>query len=209
MRTTRPFSTISWNSEFHLIKQLDEMIRQRSISFYAVIKHHAEEDEKKDHYHVYVEPDGQMDTHQFMDRLEEIDPKNPLKPIRIARVQNSKFADWYLYGKHDSAYLASKGQSRQYHYEDDDFIVSDSDVFLDLKHHIDWSKINATGHVIQAAEQGMTFAEYIKENPVNMLAVRSVQFIFEQVQGNMRNEVNRNGRRTHSPVDEETGEIIE
>ena len=200
MRTTRPFSTISYNTKGFLKTKLDDLVRRHKIDFYAFVEHQPEADEKgKSHIHLYIEPTSAIDTAQFLDEFLEIDLSDiTKKPLRCRPCRSSKFDDWYLYSLHDSAYLASKGQTREYHYTDDDIVVSDEDDFIDLKHHIDWSKINTLGKVIQAAEEGVTFKEFIKTNPVNMLSVRSVQFVFDQFQKSFEYP-ERAGRSTHSP----------
>ena len=201
MRTSKPCSTISYNTGDFLQRKLDELIRRGFIDFYAFVEHLPEEDEEKKHKHLYLFPSKLIDTNQIRDELKEFDPKNPTKPLGCLPFQSSKFADWYLYIVHDTAYLTSKGQARKYHYTDDDIIASDSDFFNELRHTIDWSKINVLGQVVQAAESGIPFSEYIKQSPVGLLGVRSAQFIFEQVQKGA--DFNRAGRHTHTPVDDD------
>ena len=201
MRTSKPCSTISYNSIEFLQRKLDDLIRRGFIDFYAFVEHLPEEDEEKKHKHLYLFPSKLVDTNQIRDELKEFDPNNPTKPLGCLPFQSSKFADWYLYILHDSAYLTSKGQARKYHYTDDDIISSDSDYFNELRHTIDWSKINTLGQVVQAAESGISFSEWIKNSPVSLLSVRSAQFIFEQVQKGA--DFNRNGRFTHTPVDDD------
>ena len=201
MRTSKPCSTISYNTGEFLQRKLDDLIRRGFIDFYAFIEHLPEEDEEKKHKHLYLFPSKLVDTNQIRDELKEFDPNNPTKPLGCLPFQPSKFADWYLYIVHDSAYLTSKGQARKYHYTDEDIIASDSDFFNELRHTIDWSKINVLGQVVQAAESGISFAEYIKSSPVGLLGVRSAQFIFEQVQKG--SDFNRAGRYTHTPVDDD------
>jgi len=201
LRTSKPCSTISYNTGETLQRKLDELVRRGFIDFYAFIEHLPEEDEEKKHKHLFLFPSKLLDTNQIREELKEFDPNNPTKPLGTLPFQSSKFADWYLYIVHDTAYLTSKGQARKYHYTDDDIIASDSDFFNELKHTIDWSKINVLGQVVQAAESGISFGEYIKSAPVGLLAVRSAQFIFEQVQKN--EGFSRSGRVTHTPIDED------
>lgn len=201
MRTSKPCSTISYNSVDFLQRKLDDLIRRGFIDFYAFVEHLPEEDEEKKHKHLYLFPSKLVDTNQIRDELKEFDSNNPLKPLGCLPFQSSKFADWYLYILHDTAYLTSKGQARKYHYTDDDIISSDHDYFNELKHTIDWSKINTLGSVVQAAESGISFAEWIKSAPVSLLSVRSAQFIFEQVQKGA--DFNRAGRFTHTPIDDD------
>ena len=39
MRTSKPFSTISYNTEDYLTAKLDELVTTRKIEFYAFIEH--------------------------------------------------------------------------------------------------------------------------------------------------------------------------
>ena len=112
MKTARPFSTISYNTPERLKQVLDDQMRRGTIRFYAFIHHFAEEDEKSAHYHVYVEPDGQIDTNQFSNLFLELVKGDP-SPRRWRPCQSSKFDDWYLYSIHDQEYLECKGQNRQ------------------------------------------------------------------------------------------------
>lgn len=207
MRTSKPCSTISYNSAEFLSRKLNDLMKRGHIDFWAFIEHLPEEDEEKKHKHLYIFPSALLDTNQLREELKENDVNNPLKPLGCMPFQSSKFADWYLYVIHDSSYLASKGQSRKYHYKDDDIIRSDSDFFNEQKHTIDWSRINILGGVIEAAKSGMSFAEYIQTSPLSLLSVRSAQFVFEQVQ-NAR-PLERSGRTTHTPVIDEDGVIVE
>lgn len=211
MRTSKPCSTISYNSSDFLKRKLDELVNRGFLDFWAFIEHMPEEDEEKKHKHLYLFPSHLLDTNQLRDELKEFDEANPLKPLGVMPFMSSKFPDWYLYVIHDSSYLAGKGQMRKYHYQDNEIINSDADFFNELKHQIDWSKINVLGQVIQAAESGMSFGEYVKTANVSLLSVRSAEFVFEQIQKG--SSLNRNGGVSHTPkkqlIDEITGEIID
>lgn len=125
MRTSKPFSTISYNTADFLNLRLGELVQRRQIDFFAWVHHYAEEDETKEHKHLYIVPNGRVDTDQILDFLLEHDPKHPDKPFNCIRPHSSKFADWYLYALHDATYLASKGQARKFHYVMDDVQTSD------------------------------------------------------------------------------------
>lgn len=130
MKTTKPLSTISYNSFNWLMGTLDRLLENGIIRFYAVIGHKPEEDENKAHYHVYVEPAKQLDDNWLQSQF--VEPVAGDKPLKSLPFNKSKFVDWYWYGLHDVAYLASKQQARKYHYSKDDYIVSDVDYFDEL-----------------------------------------------------------------------------
>ena len=48
MKTTKPISSISWNSRNYLVDRLEELRKAHLIAFWVLVKHTAEEDEKKD-----------------------------------------------------------------------------------------------------------------------------------------------------------------
>ena len=132
MRTSKPCSTISYNTAEFLTRKLNDLIKRGHIDFWCFIEHEPEEDEEKKHKHLYIFPSTLIDTNQLREELKENDVNNPLKPLGCMPFQSSKFADWYLYVVHDSSYLSSKGQARKYHYKDDDIIRSDNAVFNPL-----------------------------------------------------------------------------
>lgn len=148
MKTRKPISTISYNSIDFLIMKLDELVKNHVISFYMMIFHFAEDDEcaGKDHIHVYMEPNGQLDTMDIQDFLKEYDPLKPDKPKGCINFCRSEPDDWILYDQHFAPYLASKFQSREFMYEKSDFISSDSFTFDSLYYHAfygsEWSKRN-------------------------------------------------------------------
>lgn len=135
MRTSKPFSTISYNTKDYLVYKLDLLVKLRVIYFYAFIVHYAEADEKKNHIHLYVCPNGMFDTEKLYKELLEVDVSSEL-PLAIMPCQSSKFADWYLYTCHNVDYLKSKGLERKYHYIFSDFITSNTDYFNELVHTI-------------------------------------------------------------------------
>lgn len=161
MKTSKPFSTISYNSDAFLHQKLSDLILRRKIDFFAWVHHYPEDDETKAHKHLYIVPNGRIETDQFIDFLLEIDPNKPDQPLRCIRPRSSKFADWYLYALHDSAYLAMKSQSRKYHYSFDDVVCSDRDYLLEDVHQIDFAKMNRFSALRDAALSGQRFEELL------------------------------------------------
>lgn len=126
MKTSKPISTISWNSPAYLEQVLRELQVSRIISFWCFICHKGEDDEagKKDHIHVYLEPTKTIQTVDIRDMFKEIDKDNP-KPLGCLDFRPSKFKDWYFYALHDKGYLETKGLVRKFSYNVDNLIVSD------------------------------------------------------------------------------------
>ena len=121
MKTRLPIATITYNTDEYLQLKLNELIKARIISLWFYINHKAEDDEKKDHKHLYIVPAKTIQTDDLCDELIEYNGSD--KPLKCLRFVNSKsFSDWFMYVLHDEGYLLSKGQKRKYHYNRDKFI---------------------------------------------------------------------------------------
>lgn len=146
MRTSKPISTISYNTQEFLTAKLDELMRNHKICDYMFINHFAEEDEKKNHIHLWIKPNTLLDTMALQEFLKEIDPNKPLKPLGCIDFRLSDIDEWILYNQHFEPYLASKGEKREYHYTRDDFVYPDEDTFDFNYHHAfkgsEWSRRN-------------------------------------------------------------------
>ena len=206
MKTSKPFATISYNSPKFLYSKLIDLVNRGNLSWFAFVKHFAEEDEKKDHLHVFFIPDGQIDTKPLGDLLREFDPEHPDKPLGVLPFQSSKFPDWYLYSSHNTEYLATKGQSRKYHYTKSDFKTSNEDYLTELEHLIDRSKINNITVVREAVENKVPFSSLVKEGRIPVQLINQYQKVYDLIE---YNNAIRNGKTTHTPiVDPDTGEVL-
>ena len=201
MKTSKPVSTISYNTPRFLLCQLDDILRAGKISFYAFIVHKGEDDDEagkqKDHIHLYVEPARNLQTDDLTRELIEIDPNKPDKPLKCLPWQNSKrWGDWYLYALHDKRYLASKSQSRQFHYTDEQFFTSDFDYFTYKCRNIDYIQLDIYNDMLDFIEQNQSIGRYVKcrNIPISQLAFieRAWKFLSADI-------VERNGRQ--NPVD--------
>lgn len=208
MRTTKPISTISYNSEAYLELKLNELLKSGHLSFWVFIHHEPEDDEagRKEHCHVYLEPAKMLQTDEIKKMLQEFDPQHPEKPLGCMSFHGSKFDDWYLYGLHDKAYLASKGQTRKFHYKHEDMRTSDVDELLCSARMIDRLECTPYQAILDAQALGITWAEFFKQGrvPIQQIA------LFERAWTLLRTDATyRNGRNGHDfEVDPDTGEVI-
>lgn len=209
MRTTKPISTISFNTPAYLELKLNELLKAGRISFWVFIPHKGEDDEagKKDHCHVYIEPAKMLQSDDIKAELKEFDPSNPTKPLGCISFKSSKFDHWYLYGLHDKKYLAMKGQSRQFHYVHDDMVSSDSDDLLFKARSIDMIALSPYADMESAILAGVSWDEYFARGCVPIQQVALYERAWYLL---VKNAVERAGRKNHPmDVDEDTGEVVD
>ena len=206
MKTSKPFSTISYNSPKFIEVKLNDLVNRRKISFWAFVEHLPEEDEKKKHKHLFIIPNGQINTDEVDDYLLEHDPEHPDKPLKCMPFTSSKFMDWYLYSIHDTDYLASKGHARKYHYTREEVICSDSDYLNEEIHRMDMSKLSKVKALNQAVKDGIPFEKLLMTGQIPVQQVYAFRQAYDMINGFLHTE--RNGRKTHQIVDPETGEVI-
>lgn len=199
MKTSKAFATISYNTDDFLIDKLNDLLRSHKIDFWAYINHLPEEDEKKAHKHLLIIPNGQFDTSQLIDYLNEYE-NGASKPLTcIASHKVNSFGDWYYYNLHDSKYLSMKGQSRKHTYEMGDFIVSDSDYFLELVHNIDMTKLFRSQRFFEGLDNGLSIIEMVKHGIIPIQQVSAFMNIATMYGSD---NLNRNGRQTHTPKED-------
>lgn len=203
MRTTKPISTVWFGSEDFLKYKLDGYVKRSVLDFYVYIHHLPEDDEKKEHCHVYCVPSNKLDTQSLRDDMTQFDPNNP-EPIIPLPFRSSKFDDWYLYNLHDTAYLMSKNQSRKYHYKPEEMRPSNADFLTELVHQIDYSKIKTVERVKQMIDSGMTFADIVSKGVIPIQQIRQYQIFCEMYKGQVLNsyvvKTHRNGHKGHEEV---------
>lgn len=106
MATSKPISTISYNTEGFLREKLDDWVKAHIIQAYQYICHKGE-DGDKDHIHLRVEPNKSLDVMTLTEELREY-PVGALKPLGVRPWRPSKEEDWLLYAIHDTTYLKRK-----------------------------------------------------------------------------------------------------
>lgn len=129
MKTILPQSTISYNSEEFLRETLNRLVKNGILGFWCFIKHNPEDDEKKAHIHLYMEPVNKVDTAECPKLFWEPDRYGQILKTMTWRTTKS-WPDWLWYSIHDKSYLAMKGENRKYHYSVEDIIASDYDELL-------------------------------------------------------------------------------
>lgn len=198
MKTRRPISSVWYGSSEFLKMQLDNQVKLSNIIFYAFIYHHKEEDEKKDHIHLYIVPNGEINTETLSNIITEIDLTND-KPFKLLPFRFSKFDDWYLYNCHDTNYLLSKGQTRKYHYKRDDFISSEPDYLLEMIHQIDFSKINRIELIREAVDNQIPFEQLLLNGQIPVQLIKQFKDTYDMLSGYKIKLDNtfRNGNANH------------
>lgn len=201
MKTSKPFSTISYNTKDFLVVKLNDLIRRRKIDFYAFINHLAEEDEKKPHKHLYIVPNGQINTDEITDYLVELDISNPTQPLGCIRPKPSKFGDWYLYCSHDFDYLTSKGQQRKYAYTREEFVVSDSDYFNEEIHQIDLSHLSRIKNIRSAVISEIPFEQLVVNGQIPIQQITAYKMAYDTIK-HFAYSTYRRDRKSHQNENE-------
>lgn len=179
MKTSKPFSTISYNTPSYLFSKLSELVQSRKIEFFSFIEHLPEDDEKKIHIHLFIIPNGRVDTDQIIDYLTEIDPEKPDKPLGCIMCRSSKFGDWYLYALHDRGYLAQRGQARKYSYQESEMQVSDTDYLRELIHTVDYSPYTRFLQIRQYAVEGIPFSDLVMQGLIPIQQTASYEKAYQ------------------------------
>lgn len=206
MRTSKPFSTISYNSDKYLTSKLNSLVSSGKISFWCAIRHKAECDEKKDHLHVYINPSCMFQTDDLKGYLSELDPLHPDLPLTCITARSSKtFDDWYLYVLHDKRYLASKGLSREHHYNRTAFFTSDVNELDMLVNDVDLVKYTVYQTILDFKQDGKSFDQLLLTGQVPIQQIRNYAFAWSLLDSNLciRKE------QTHTPIDDPQNMLVD
>lgn len=199
MKTRKPITTISYNSDAFLIQKLEELRKAKIISVWFFITHQPEEDEKKEHKHLWILPAKTIQTDDLVEELLELDLRHPDKPLKCLHFQAcNSFADWYLYSIHDPTYLMRKMQKRKYSYNPEDMVCSDRDELEEMVKEIDMTENTGIGRMLNALEQGLSFDELVKRGMVPVQLFQQYQASWNYL---VQSGIARNGRTTHTPKD--------
>lgn len=186
--------------------KLNELVKAKKLSFWAFIEHMPEDDEggKKIHYHVYLEPSAMLQSDDVREFLKEYDPEKPDKPKGCLKFNSSNFPNWYMYVLHDKKYLASKGESRKYHYKHEDMIASDDDDLRFMAKTINLLDTTPYAPILDAIEQGLTWDEFVARGQVPIQMFNQWKSAWKSCFATYCNQVytERNGHENH-PMEED------
>lgn len=195
MKTTRTISTISFNTKEFLILKLNELKKSKIISFYCFIEHLPEDDEggKKNHIHLFIEPAKSIQTEDLREQLQELDLTNS-KPLGVLPFNYSKIDDWLLYAIHDKTYLASKNESRKYHYQFSDIITCDADYLNYNIKKIDITSLTPLKKMYNFIENGFTFVDFLNLGNVPIQQINQFRTAWDMI---LNESTFRNNRQNH------------
>lgn len=183
MRTSKPISTISYNTPEFLRQKIEYWKKLRLIEYGMWILHRAETGEK-DHYHVFFKPAQQIQTMDLEEDSKEFDPNFPDKPLKMIGFSSSKADDWVMYALHDVDYLASKGLTRQFHYDISDFESTDIDTFTEIIAQLnDSRKGRLENRILEMCEQGLTWSEIVRSGIVPIRYMSNAKIFYTAITG--------------------------
>lgn len=182
MRTSKPVSTISYNTEDFLKKKLENWKSQGLIEFAMWVRHDPEEDEKKAHFHVFIRPARLIQTMDLEKDSMELDPENIEKPFKMIGFRVSKESDWLLYAIHDPTYLQEKGLERQYVYGLDDVKSTCSDTLSDIIRHMsDDRKGRLEYRILQMVNMGMGWDAIVASGAIPLRHMSGARIMVESL----------------------------
>ena len=184
MRTSKPVSTISYNTESFLKAKIEYWKECGLIEYGMWIKHEPEADEKKAHHHVFLKPAKLIQTMDLETDSQEIDPINPNKPLKMISFRVSKESDWILYGIHDKAYLQEKGLTRDFHYDLADIKSTCEDTLSDIISSLsDERKGRLEYRIIDCVNKGMQWEQIVKSGLVPIRFMGGAKMFYTALTG--------------------------
>ena len=180
MRTSKPISTISYNSDTFIKNKIEEWKNCGFIEFGMWIRHQPDEDNKKSHCHVYLQPAKLIQTMDLENDSIEIDPQNIDKPFKMIAFRVSKESDWLLYAIHDKIYLNEKGLQRNVFYSFDDVQSTCSDTLNDIISRLsDERKGRIEYRILELIDRGLTFSQIVRSGLIPIRYMSSAKIMFE------------------------------
>lgn len=183
------WSTISYNSFAFLLSVLDTLLLSHKIEHYYLIKHLAESDGKKDHFHVFVSLGCGFKNNDFLDDcFLEHDSSSDLFLRCMPWRKTNVLSEWLLYSCHHKKYLEYKHLNKKYHYSFDDFVVSDREVFEnDVDSALEWLdsvyKPKPFEVVSSYIVSGKTFADMLLDGVVPIQQIKSYELAWIYLSG--------------------------
>lgn len=186
MRTKLPVSTISYNSDAFLIRELSSLVHSHYLQYWAFFNHRAEESEKRDHKHLFLLPADLINTSELTDRFMELHEDGSVDGCKLWR--SSSWGHWYLYGLHDPVYLSchyDNDKPKKYQYRPEDMVDSDSDIRQILLQEMDYSALLSPSLALvrEHAEKGVSIQDFLRLFPVKKSEIRYIKEIYSLYSG--------------------------
>lgn len=186
MATSKPISTISYNTTDFLVQRLQSLVSSEIIQSWFFICHRGEKknDEVvgKDHIHLLIIPNKRVDLVKLGKEFIEIDTSNPDKPLKCMPFRNSGLDDWFLYALHNEDYLAQKGMEKEYHYFPEEIITSDPDylsaLLCDAFRSLASNPVRA---IRDAVEHGISFEALLYSGRININQVNNARTLYNSM----------------------------
>lgn len=184
MATSKPISSISYNTEKFLKAKLDDLRESGIIVFWAYIHHNGEErleDEAagKDHWHLLMIPNKCIDLVGIGKEFIEFFPNDPQKPLRCMPFRTSKTDDWILYAIHDPDYILFHCLSKTYIYDVTDFKTSDKEflhqLWVEAKQSL---QNNPAVKIRKKAREGVTFSALVQSGAISIQQIRNAELYY-------------------------------
>lgn len=185
MATSKPISTISYNSIEFLEDKLNTLVECGKVSAWIYINHIGEmiEDDEamgKDHKHLLIIPNKCVDMMEVQKCFIEFLPYDPRHPLKCMPFRTAKVSDWILYALHDPDYLDIKGLRKSYHYDLPDLVSNDRDylnvLYVEAKQTL---KTNPVIKMRRAARSGVGFGDLVRSGAVSIQQVNNARMYFD------------------------------
>lgn len=204
MKTSKPISTISYNSERFLREKIYYWKECGIIEYGMWILHQPDQDGDKPHYHVYLQPSKLIQTDFLITDSIEIDPSwKPLENyadekekerhekkrfLKMTIFKSSDTSNWILYALHDENYLLQKGLTRNHHYEPSDIITTCDETFYEmLSSAYDFRNNKLEFRIIEGVQEGKSWADMVKSGMIPIRQIAGARLLYMALTGQERN----------------------
>lgn len=178
MKTRRLISSISYNTPDYLEDVLGSLVQNGVIEYWHFICHHAEEDDRKPHIHVAVQPSKAIDTRGLSAFFQEAVNGDSGNVVGTVLWRASRIDDWLQYAVHDEAYLASKGETKKYHYSLDDVRTSCREVLVEQWHSINRSPYRVIQILLDYASKNAPVDAVLASGRISLASAHNVMIMY-------------------------------
>lgn len=200
MKTSKPISTISYNTENFLRNKIYEWKKDGIIEYGMWIYHRPDVDGDKPHYHVYLQPSMLIQTDFLIEQSIEIDTSwKPLESyadekekerhekkqfLKMTVFKSSEPNNWILYGLHDENYLLQKGLTRNEHYEISDLESTCDDTLMEMVScAFDFRNNKLEFRIIESVKQGVSWQAMVSSGMIPLKQISGARLLYMALTG--------------------------